>query len=86
MVKRCLLLIGAFFCAIAASGTASKFDAGGVSVDLSKCQTEQAAPQGESAVITAEGKRKRAGHRERFWRRNSTIAGMASTMESRHSS
>ena len=46
----------------------------------------QAASQGESAVVTAKGKRKRAGHRERFWRRNSTIAGMASTMESRHSS
>ena len=50
MVKRSLLLMGAFFCAIAASGTASKFDAGGVSVDLSKCQTEQAAPQGENLL------------------------------------
>ncbi len=45
MIKRSFLLIGALLCAIAADG-ADGFDAGGVSVDLSKCRTKQATSQG----------------------------------------
>ena len=51
MVKQCFLLIGVSLCAIAAAGVETdKFDAGGVSVDLAKCQVEQVAPQGENML------------------------------------